>query len=111
MAKNLSIPAGPRSPVNLKWLYSTGPYAAIIQAYRTILRPNMRSSWNNGVPTSHEAMAAVLAPGGGRKAFVRYTTPQLSTKKQYGFVLSWILLLVSVVVPGLRIDTGQSWAN
>lgn len=108
---NLPVPAGPRAPVNLAWFVHTGPPAAIIWAYRTLFPPRFRQDWNNGVSTSHEGLAAVLAPGGGWKAFARYTTPRLATRKQHGFVLSWVLLLASAAVPGLHIAKGQSWAN
>ncbi len=109
--RNLPVPDAPRAPVNLAWLVRTGPYAAIIWAYRHVFPPRMRADWNNGISTSHEAMAAVLAPGGGRKAFTRYTTPRLRTRKQHGFAVAWVLLLVSAAVPGLNIAKKQSWAN
>ena len=106
--RNLPVPAGPRTPVTPAWLVSTAPYAAVIWAYRTLIPARRRANWNHGVSTSHQAMAAVLAPGGGRRAFTHYTTPQLATRRQYGFALAWALFLL---VPALRIDQGQSWAN
>jgi len=91
--------------VNLKWFVKTGPFAAIIAIYR-LIPAEKRKDWNNDVSTSHEAMDAVLAPDGGRKAFVKYATPQLATRRRYGFFVTWVLFLL---VPRLR--TGQSWAN
>jgi hypothetical protein len=111
MNGNLPVPSGPRAPVNLAWLVHTAPYAAVIWAYRNVIPPRRRAGFNAGVSTSHEAMAAVLAPGGGRRAFAYYATPRLATRKRHGFAAAWTLLIVSVVIPRLRVAQGQSWAN
>ena|SRR5215472_2703151 len=108
---NLPIPQGPRAPINPKWFLTRGIPAGIIWTYRNIFPARFRAGWNNGVSTSHEAMAAVLAPDGGWKTFAHYTTPRLATKRQYGFMFAWMLFIVSIVMPRLRIDKGQSWAN
>jgi hypothetical protein len=108
---NLPVPEGPRAPVTLAWFLTTAPPAAIIWTYRHGFSPEKRAGWNNGISTSHEGMAAVLAPGGGWKAFRKYTTPRLRTRRQHGFVLSWMLLILALAVPGLRIHSPQSWAN
>ena len=108
--RNLPVPDGPRAPVNARWLVKHGPYAAVIAVYR-LIPPQWRKGWNAGVSTSHDAMAAVLAPDGGRKAFGHYTRPQLATKRQHGYALAWTLFLLSLVLPGLSIAKKQSWAN
>lgn len=110
MHGNLPVPEGPRAPVNLRWFLHTAPPAGIIAAYR-LIPAGKRSGWNNGVSTSHEAMAAVLAPGGGWAALARYATPQLATRKRHGFAAAWALLLLSAAIPGVRISQQQSWAN
>jgi formylglycine-generating enzyme required for sulfatase activity len=106
--RNTPVPPGPRAPVNAKWLLAVAPPAAVIAAYRMI-PAKRRAHWNNGVSTSHDAMAAVLA-GGGWKALARYATPQLRTRRQPRFALAWALFLASAVL-GLNMAKQQSWAN
>lgn len=92
---NLPIPQGERAKVNAKWFISTAPYALAISVYRLI---PCRANWNrhnDHKSTSHLALAAVLAPGGGRKAFVHYAKPQFKNR-QYGFAMAWLLFFVTM---------------
>ncbi len=106
---NLPVPAGERAPKTARWYLLVAPPAAIIWLYR-LYPAEKRAGWNDGVPTSHEAMAAVLAPDGGWKAFRKYTKPQLKARRQPAYVMAWALFLLSVVF-GLNMAEGQSWAN
>lgn len=110
-SSNLPIPAGPRAPITPAWFFTTAPPAAIVWLYRTLIAPEKRRGWNNGVSTSHEAMAAILAPGGGWRAFRQYATPQLKVKHQPGFVAAWALFVLALAIPSLSIAKQQSWAN
>jgi hypothetical protein len=110
MNGNLPTPKGPRAPITLGWFLSTLSPAAIIAAYR-LIPARSRRNWNDGVSTSHTAMAAVLAPGGGWKAFTKYTKPQLRTRRSHSYATAWALLMVSLLIPGLSLAKGQSWAN
>jgi hypothetical protein len=112
-AGNIPVPAGPRAPVTPGWFFRTAPFAAVIAAYR-LVPASRRAGWNRnngGLSTSHEAMAAVLAPGGGWKAFRHYATPRFAGRRQYGFAMAWTVLLLSVAAHGIQHDHGVSWAN
>jgi len=110
---NLPIPAGPRAPITVGWFFHTAPPAAIIGLYRTLFSPARRAKWNKGNgfrSTSHEALAAVLAPQGGWKAFRYYATPRFAGRRSYGFAMAWTLFLFSSVF-GLSMAKTVSWAN
>jgi hypothetical protein len=105
--KNLPVPQGPRARLSPLWIFKHGTPAAIIIAYR-LIPAGKRAGWNNGVSTSHKALAAVLAPGGGWRAFRHYTTPRFHGHRQHGFAVSWAILAVTFAVPGLYV---ASWTD
>lgn len=112
MNGNLPITDGPRARITVSWFFRILPFAAIIAGYRMI-PARFRANWNKNndhAPTSHHALAEVLA-GGGRKSFVYYTTPRFTGRRQpRGYAAAWALFLF-VALTGMAHDHGVSWAN
>jgi hypothetical protein len=94
MTRNIPVPAGPRAPLSLRWLWWTGPPALITWLYRSLIPARIRGVWGiipvcygmslgwksdygrSGVrvSNSHLALAAILA-GGGWAAFLAFGIP------------------------------------
>jgi hypothetical protein len=77
---NLPVPAAPRAPFSLRWLWWNLPPAVITWLYRTVLPPVVRGCWNPArTPNSHLALAAILGEGplNGWAAFERLAFPRV----------------------------------